>query len=114
MDMQVRPCWPSNLASYPQIWAPPFQTCALTSLKEDCTKKHYMALLLAALCMLQVKFLNPQHPQPLPFKPPKRVDIVGSFLLGTYCRTSEVLKVDVAVQMCIEGFKERDVHGADS
>mmetsp|Transcript_41642 Transcript_41642/g.75572 ORF Transcript_41642/g.75572 Transcript_41642/m.75572 type:complete len:1143 (-) Transcript_41642:16-3444(-) len=53
-----------------------------------------------------VKFLQPQHPRPLPFRPPKRVDIVGSFLLGTYCRTSEVLKVDVAVEMSLEGFKD--------
>eukprot|EP00435_Cladocopium_sp_Y103_P033435 s111_g8.t1 len=44
--------------------------------------------------------------QPMKFLPPKRLDVVGSFLLGTYGKTD--FSVDVAVEMPSEIFRSKD------
>ncbi|CAK9042823.1 Nucleolar protein 6 [Durusdinium trenchii] len=44
--------------------------------------------------------------QPMSFRPPKRLDVVGSFLLGT--STRECFTVDVAVEMPSEIFRSKD------
>jgi len=42
------------------------------------------------------------------FSPPKRIDIVGSHLLGTALRSSGIPCVDVAVEMPAEAFENKD------
>lgn len=48
-----------------------------------------------------------QQPSDFAFGPPKRIDIVGSFLLGTNIRAGETT-VDVAVEMPSDAFRSKD------
>eukprot|EP00931_Biecheleriopsis_adriatica_P123157 TRINITY_DN9820_c0_g1_i2.p1 TRINITY_DN9820_c0_g1~~TRINITY_DN9820_c0_g1_i2.p1 ORF type:complete len:1131 (+),score=264.70 TRINITY_DN9820_c0_g1_i2:38-3394(+) len=45
-------------------------------------------------------------PSPMPFLPPKRVDVVGSFLLGTYLKGGP--EVDLSLEMPSEMFRSKD------
>mmetsp|Transcript_49331 Transcript_49331/g.107412 ORF Transcript_49331/g.107412 Transcript_49331/m.107412 type:complete len:1079 (+) Transcript_49331:58-3294(+) len=51
-------------------------------------------------------YLHQRNPFPVPFQPPRRIDVVGSFLLGTCLRSH--MSVDLALEMPPEALQSKD------